>query len=104
MFANGPVVFFLNSAIAGPPAVTNHSPLILPGATSGSVDVSVTLTDAQELVLLAGDYYLNIHSVTHPPGELRANLVVAPTPTPSAFALLVIGMLALALRGPWKAT
>jgi hypothetical protein len=34
----------------------------------------VTLTDAQAADLLAGRYYVNIHSSSHPSGEIRGQI------------------------------
>jgi hypothetical protein len=36
---------------------------------------SLTLTDAQEVDLLAGLWYVNIHSQAYPGGEIRVNMV-----------------------------
>lgn len=61
-------------------------------STSGRTWGMLTLTEEQEAILLAGDYYFNAHSINFPPGELRANLVVIPEPS-------WIGLGALALCG-----
>ena len=39
---------------------------------------SATLTDAQASELMAGMYYVNIHTDAHPAGELRGQVVKAP--------------------------
>lgn len=46
-----------------------------PTGNAGKVTGSVTLTDAQEAQLLAGNWYLNIHSTLAGGGELRAQLI-----------------------------
>ncbi len=38
-------------------------------------EASVTLTEAQEADLLAGKYYVNVHTSTNPNGELRAQIL-----------------------------
>ena len=46
-----------------------------PAASSGNMSgQTVALTDAQVSQLLAGKWYLNIHSSTVPGGELRGNI------------------------------
>ncbi len=89
--SNGNVEFLLN--VAGAPSVTNLTPLVNGGATGATVSALVSFTNAQEADLLAGNYYLNIHSFGSIPGELRGNLVTAPEPT--SVALLLLGLLAL---------
>ena len=100
MGLNGPVVFSLNSGTDL--NVTNNSALIAFGATAGSVDVSIVLSDAQENILLGGEFYLNIHSAGTPSGELRANLVRS-VPEPSILGLLGAGLLGLAFARRKKA-
>lgn len=66
------------------------------GAISGLVSPSIgstTLTPTQATDLLAGLYYVNIHSTMHPAGEIRGQVV----PSPAAGSLLALGGLA-ALR------
>src|ERR1700749_1477179 len=43
----------------------------IPNATSSPVEGSATLTDAQAADLLAGKYYVNIHTAANPGGEIR---------------------------------
>ena len=46
----------------------------IPNATSSPVEGSATLTDAQAADLLAGKYYINIHTAANPGGEIRGTL------------------------------
>ena len=90
---NGPVIFALNTG--ADPNVANLTPLVADGATAASVSAIVTFTEAQEIDLFAGRYYLNIHSRFSPPGELRGNLVVADArrvPEPLSIVLLGLGL------------
>lgn len=64
-------------------AVGVSGPVVIPftGLPKGSTDqqfnfVSQPLTAEQEEDLKAGSYYVNIHSTTHPGGELRAQLIL----------------------------
>ncbi len=82
---NGLVEINLNSGFANVPQ----------GSTSGSIDLDLTLTDAQEIELLNGQYYVNIHSGGFNGGELRGNLVV---PEPSTTLFLGAAVLGLVLR------
>ncbi|HCN83934.1 MAG TPA: hypothetical protein DIT07_10005, partial [Sphingobacteriaceae bacterium] len=44
--------------------------------SSGTISgMTVTLTDAQAAQLLAGKWYVNIHSSTVPGGEIRGNII-----------------------------
>jgi hypothetical protein len=64
-------------------------------ATNGSVIGSAILTGPQETNLLAGLWYINIHTAQNPPGEIRGNLIVIPEPSTYA-ALLGAAVLGLA--------
>jgi hypothetical protein len=46
----------------------------IPNATSSPVEGSATLTDAQATDLEAGKYYVNIHTVANPGGEIRGQV------------------------------
>ncbi len=46
----------------------------IPNATTSPVEGSATLTDAQAADLLAGKYYVNIHTQANPGGELRGQV------------------------------
>ena len=89
----GPVVFNLNSFDDS--AVTNTNSQIVDGATSGTVSASVDFSNNLDLVddLLAGEFYLNIHSQTFSGGELRGSLVTAPAAVPEPSSLALLGLL-----------
>ena len=55
---------------------------------------SATITDAQETDLLAGLWYINVHSTTFTGGEIRGQVTV---PEPSTVAILGGAVLALAV-------
>ena len=90
----GPIVFNLNSF--GDPAVTNTNSQILDGDTFGTVSAQVDFSNNLDLVddLLAGEFYVNIHSQTFGGGELRGTLspAVAGVPEPSSVALLGLAL------------
>ncbi len=46
----------------------------IPNAGSSPVDGSAVLTDAQAADLLAGKYYINIHTAANPGGEIRGQV------------------------------
>ena len=46
----------------------------IPGATSSPAEGSATLTDAQAADLLAGKYYVNVHTAANPGGEIRGQV------------------------------
>jgi hypothetical protein len=46
----------------------------IPNATASPVDGSATLTEAQAADLMAGKYYINIHTAANPGGELRGQV------------------------------
>lgn len=47
----------------------------IPNATASPVEGSATLTDAQAADLMAGKYYINIHTAANPPGEIRGQVM-----------------------------
>jgi hypothetical protein len=47
----------------------------IPNATASPVEGSATLTDAQAADLMAGKYYINIHTAANPGGEIRGQVM-----------------------------
>ena len=47
----------------------------IPSATSSPVEGSATLADAQAADLVAGKYYINIHTAANPGGEIRGQVM-----------------------------
>ena len=83
---NGGIEFNLNAGAAN----------VALGSTAGTISTNLTLTDAQEIELLNGQYYVNVHSQAFGTGELRGNLSAVPEPSG---ALLCMGLLSgLAFR------
>jgi CHRD domain len=46
----------------------------IPNATSSPAEGSATLTDAQAADLVAGKYYVNVHTAANPGGEIRGQV------------------------------
>ena len=46
----------------------------IPGATSSPAEGSATLTDAQAADLIAGKFYVNVHTAANPGGEIRGQV------------------------------
>jgi len=66
-------------------------------ASSGGFDGFVDVTDSGDIAdLMAGRFYVNVHTGANGGGELRGNLVAVPEPT--SFALLAVSGLALVAR------
>jgi hypothetical protein len=61
---HGPAEPGKNAGVAVPFAKVDTSP----------IEGSATLTDAQAADLLAGKYYVNIHTKAHPAGEIRGQV------------------------------
>jgi hypothetical protein len=84
---NASIIIFLDS----PPLNVGFNP----SATNGGYDGPVTLTAAQAAQLMAGRFYLNVHTGTNGGGEIRGNMV--PVPEPASFVLFglaAVGVLA----------
>jgi hypothetical protein len=66
------------------------------GVTFGSFsgDALTTISEADEAELLAGLWYINIHSTFRPGGEIRGQLFLTAVPEPTTLALLLLGLTA----------
>jgi hypothetical protein len=73
------------SGLSGTPTAAHFHGPAQPGANAGvavpipnvatsPIQGSATLTDAQAADLLAGRYYVNIHTAANPPGEIRGQV------------------------------
>jgi hypothetical protein len=65
-----------------------------PDLRSGTGGGTVTLSASQASDLLAGLWYLNVHSTVHGGGEIRGNVAVVPEPTTAV--LFSTGLLCVA--------
>ena len=96
---SGPAVAMHFHGPAGPGATA--PPVVDVGALSGLTSPSigaVVITDEQEVGLLGGQWYLNIHTAANGPGEIRGQIV----PEPTAGLLMITalgGLLAMRQRG-----
>ena len=73
------------SGLSGPASAAHfHGPaepgknagvaVAIPGATSSPAEGSAVLTDAQAADLMAGKYYINVHTAANPGGEIRGQV------------------------------
>ena len=90
-----------NGGVILPLTVTPGTPMpnSTPGAT-GTITGTGALNAADMAALIAGDTYVNLHSINFPAGELRGQIVASPAVPASS----TIGLVALALvflGGSW---
>lgn len=75
----------------------DDTPAWNPSATAGGItNRTIVLSETQEGELLAGRYYINVHTTSNGGGEIRGNLVVVPEP--SATLLGFAGLAVLWVR------
>jgi len=87
--ASGGAASFTQDAV-----VLFNLPRVSDSLSNGSIATTVTLTPTQATELLAGRYYINVHTITNGGGEIRGNIV----PEPSSIAFLSLGVLGLIRR------
>lgn len=70
-----------------------------PNAINGAItNRTLSLTEGQEAELLAGRYYINIHTATNGGGEIRGNMVVVPEPSSLLLGFAAAGTFLLRRR------
>ena len=78
-----------------PVGVSGPVDLGIPAPWSSPQVGSATLTDDQETNLLSGDWYVNVHTLNFPSGEIRGQVIVNPVPIPAAAWLFGSGLIGL---------
>jgi hypothetical protein len=68
------------------------------GPKSGRVTTNVALSATQETWLFNNQLYLNVHSNSFPPGEIRGQLVIVPEPATLALTSIALAALSMARR------
>ena len=82
----------------GAPGVSGGVAQGIPGPWASPHIGSATLSAPNETDLLAGTWYVNVHTSTFGGGEIRGQVAATPVPEPTAPLLLLGGLGALALR------
>ena len=81
------------------PALPNQNAgvQVLIGSPSPAIGMAM-ITDLQATDLLAGLWYVNIHSTTFPGGEIRGQITQTNVPEPATFALMGLGLAGIGYR------
>ncbi len=60
----------------GPAAAGQNAGVAVPitGSLASPINGEATLTESQAAELMAGQWYVNLHTAAHPPGEIRGQL------------------------------
>lgn len=78
----------------GAPGVSGGVELGIPGPwSSPQVATGVSISEASETNLLAGNWYVNVHTSSFGGGEIRGQVEVSPIPEPTA-PLMLLGAMA----------
>lgn len=93
LIGSATVAHFHGAAPPGVNAGVQVDIAVLSGGVASPMIGSSAITELQEADLIAGLWYVNIHSTFRPGGEIRGQVV----PTPGASAMIGLGAL-LALR------
>lgn len=83
--------------VAGPIEVPMFMLEMGEGTTDGQHMGSATIDDTQIGELLAGNWYVNVHTPSNPGGEIRGQVMTASVPEAGSIVLLSCGLLALIL-------
>jgi len=94
---HGPVTLAQASTFTGTTAVLFNLARVSSTANGGSIATTQSLTAPQATELLAGRYYINIHTMSNGGGEARGFLVQA-VPEPGTAGLIGCGALAFFAR------
>ena len=99
MHIHGPADFFSNAGVKYPlDGLSGFDP----SASSGGLNDSVTIAGADVSDLLAGFFYINVHTAANPGGEIRGNLTVIPLPAAAYLFISALGGLVVAKRKQLK--
>ena len=94
-------IHFGDPGVAGP--IVLPVTLIPPNSTSGAMAANFSPLGApMPAQLLAEDWYVNIHNVNFPGGEIRGQLMLTPVPEPETYAAMA--GVALVGFGVWRRT
>lgn len=95
MHIHGPANFVTNAGVKYPlNTLTGYDP----SASSGGFTGVVTIDAADVADLLAGLFYINVHTAANGAGEIRGNLTVVPLPVSAYLFISALGGLVVAKR------